>query len=568
MHGTANHNALAPYLPETPRVGRTYPDLHEHIAALAEAGLLVVVDEPVNKDTEIHPLVRWQYRGGIPEEQRKAFFFTRPTDGAGRAYKGAVLVGGLAGNNAIYRIGFGKDLERVGVAWQAAIASPIPPKVVAHGVCHEVIISEGQLEGEGNGLDALPVPISTPGFDNAPYLSAGHYITKDPETGIQNVGTYRGQIKGRRLLGMNASVDFRQGIYQHWLKYKALNKPMPCAVIVGCPPIVSYTSGYKLPDNLDEVSVAGALAGGPINVVPGKTVDIMVPAEAEFVIEGFISTDALEPEGPFGESHGHVNLQEYNAFLDVTAITHRRRPILTSIISQVAPSESSTIRRSAMQPELLAHLKGIGVQGVRRVYMHEPLTSVLALFIIQFTRNTPQTEIWRALHAAASRYRYAGRWIIAVDDDIDPENNDAVFWAMSYRSQPQYDLKLVDRKEAAHGPRNPRDHGEGSAVLINATLKAPFPPLALPAREFMENARRLWERLGLPKLTPQLPWHGYDLGAWTQELERQAQMATRGEYYVLGAELSKNRRGDVGMNTPIDTTAGEERVSPAPHSAR
>jgi UbiD family decarboxylase len=556
MHGTVNHNALAPYLTEAPRVGRTYLDLHEHIAALAEAGLLVVVDEPVNKDTEIHPLVRWQYRGGIPEEQRKAFFFTRPTDATGRAYKGAVLVGGLAGNNAIYRIGFGKDLDRVGVAWQAAISSPISPRVVRDAACQEVMISDGELGCEGGGLDALPVPISTPGFDNAPYLSAGHYITRDPETGIQNVGTYRGQIKGRRLLGMNASVDFRQGIYQHWLKYKALNKPMPCAVVVGCPPIVSYTSGYKMPDNLDEVSVAGALAGGPINVVRAKTVDIMVPAEAEFVIEGFISTVALEPEGPFGESHGHVNLQEYKPFLDVTAITHRRHPILTSIISQVAPSESSTIRRSAMQPELLAHLKGIAVQGVRRVYMHEPLTSVLALFVIQFARNTRQSD----LYAAASRYRYAGRWIIAVDDDIDPENNDAVFWAMSYRCQPQYDLKLADRKEAAHGPRNPRDDGELSAVLINATLKAPFPPLALPAREFMENARALWERLGLPKLTPQPPWHGYDLGAWTQELERQAQMATRGEYYVLGAELSKKRRGDVGMNTPINTMTDEEKA--------
>src|SRR5260370_8294500 len=101
MHGTVNHNALAPYLPEGPRVGRTYPDLHEHIAVLAEAGLPVVVDEPVNKDTEIHPLVRWQYRGGIPGEQRKPFFFTRPTDGTVRPDKGASLVAGLARNNPL-----------------------------------------------------------------------------------------------------------------------------------------------------------------------------------------------------------------------------------------------------------------------------------------------------------------------------------------------------------------------------------------------------------------------------------------------------------------------------------
>jgi 4-hydroxy-3-polyprenylbenzoate decarboxylase len=210
-----------------------------------------------------------------------------------------------------------------------------------------------------------------------------------------------------------------------------------------------------------------------------------------------------------------------------------------------------------MEPELLAHLRSIGVQGLRRVHMHEPLTSVLAVFVIQFARGTPQTEVWRALYAAASRYRYAGRWVIAVDDDIDPNNCDAVFWAMAYRSQPQHDLKLTDRKEAAHGPRNPRDDGELSAVLINATLKAPFPPVALPKQEFMERARALWEELGLPKLTPEQPWHGYDLGAWTAELERQAQMATRGDYLALGEELSRKRSADAAMNTPIDTSKPE-----------
>jgi 4-hydroxy-3-polyprenylbenzoate decarboxylase len=91
-------------------------------------------------------------------------------------------------------------------------------------------------------------------------------------------------------------------------------------------------------------------------------------------------------------------------------------------------------------------------------------------------------------------------------------------------------------------------------VLINATLKAPFPPVALPKREFMERARTLWERFGLPKLTPESPWHGYDLGAWTDELERQAQMGARGEYFALGRESERRRRNDVEMNAPIDTT--------------
>src|ERR1700681_2688870 len=88
-----------------PNPGRNYPDLHAHVLALARAGLLVVVDEPINKDTEMHPLVCWQYRGGIPERERKAFLFTQPTDAKGAHYDIAVLVAGLAASREVYRIG-------------------------------------------------------------------------------------------------------------------------------------------------------------------------------------------------------------------------------------------------------------------------------------------------------------------------------------------------------------------------------------------------------------------------------------------------------------------------------
>src|ERR1700681_1910148 len=109
---------------------RNYPDLHEHVLALQRAGLLHVIDEPINKDTEMHPLVRWQYRGGIAEAERKAFLFTQPTDSKGRRYDTAVLVAGLAANPQVYRIGFGKPLDEIGRTWVNAIASPIAPRVV------------------------------------------------------------------------------------------------------------------------------------------------------------------------------------------------------------------------------------------------------------------------------------------------------------------------------------------------------------------------------------------------------------------------------------------------------
>src|SRR5262245_46895192 len=373
---------------------RGYSGLQYHVLALHRAGLWIVVDYSISKDTEMHPLVRWQYRGGIPEDGRRAFLFTQATDSKGARYDVAVLVAGLAANPEVYRIGFGRPLDEIGPAWVKALSAPIEPHIVAAAPCQDVCVIGDALEAAGAALDGLPVPISTPGFDNAPYLSAGHYITKDPESGRQNVGNYRGQLKAPRRLGMNPSVELRAGIYAHWEKCKARGEPLPCAVVVGCPPVVSYASVQKLASDLDELAVAGAIAGGPINVVHCKTVDLLVPAEAEIVIEGLINTELLEPEAPFGESHGYVNLQEYNAFMDVTAITRRRNPILTSFISQVTPSESSVIRRVAMEPLFLHHLQSVlAVRGVRRVAMHEPLTSLYAVVAIQFARGTPETEI-------------------------------------------------------------------------------------------------------------------------------------------------------------------------------
>jgi UbiD family decarboxylase len=532
---------------------RGYCDLHEHVLALHRAGLLTIVDEPINKDTEMHPLVRWQYRGGIAERDRRAFLFTQPTDGKGARYDIAVLVAGLAATPEVYRIGFGRPLDEIGLAWVKALAAPIAPCVVTHAPCQEICVIGDALDAAGAGLDALPVPISTPGFDNAPYLSAGHYITKDPESGRQNVGNYRGQIKAPRRLGMNPSVELRAGIYSHWLKYKARGEPLPCAVIVGCPPLISYAAVQKLPEDLDELAVAGGLAGAPINVAQAKTVDLLVPAEAEIVIEGLIDTEFLEPEAPFGESHGYVNLQEYNAFMNVTAITRRRNAILTSFISQVTPSESSVIRRVAMEPLYLHHLRSVlGINSVKCVAMHEPLTSLYAVIGIQFARGALETEIWRALNGASTLHRFAGKWIIAVDEDIDPHNADALFWAMSYRCQPQHDLLVVPHKHPGHGPRGPRDGGETAAVLINATLKGTYAPVALPKREFMERAKLIWERLGLPPLKPESPWHGYDLGYWPAELDRQARMAAASDYFALGRETGNQRRSDVAMNTPVE----------------
>jgi UbiD family decarboxylase len=532
---------------------RGYPDLHDHIRALDRAGLLIRVDRPINKDTEMHPLVRWQFRGGIEEKDRKAFLFTNVVDSKKRKYDIPVAVGVLAANREIYRIGIGCRLDEIDGRWLKATQNPIPPRVIENAPCHEIVVQGEALDKPGNGLDGIPLPISTPGWDIAPYATLSQYITKDPDTGVQNVGNYRGQVKARRRLGMNPSLELRPGIYNHWEKLRERGfKKLPCAVVLGAPPCITFASVQKLPEDMDELHVAGALVGSPINVVQAKTVDLLVPAEAEIIVEGFIDTEYLEPEAPFGESHGHVNLQEFNAYMEVTCITRRRDAILTSIISQVTPSESSLIKRIGMEPLFLNFLRNtLGIKGIKRVSMHEPLTNIRKVIALVVERNIQSTELWRALYGAAIFHRAGGKYVIAVNDDIDPENADAILWAMSYRANPTLDMHVLPHRDQGHGPRSKRNRGEDASVLIDATLKEDFPPISLPKREYMENARKIWEELGLPPLKPESPWYGYSLGEWSAELDAAAERATRGEYFATGEELAKRRRKDVSMNTEV-----------------
>jgi len=539
---------------------RGYPDLHEHLQTLDKAGLLITVDREINKDTEMHPLVRWQFRGGIAERDRKAFLFKNVTDAKGRKYDIPVVVGVLASNREIYRLGMNCDLDKINETWTRAVANPIPPRVVTGAPCHEIVIMGDELDKPGKGLDGIPIPISTPGWDVSPYTTLSQYITKDPDTGVQNMGIYRGQVKAPRRLGMNPSLELRPGIYNHWEKMKARKQKLPAAVILGCPPCVAFTSAQKLPETMDELTVAGGLVGSPINVVRAKTVDLLVPAEAEIVIEGLIDTEYLEPEAPFGESHGHVNLQEYNAYMEVTCITRRRNAILTSIISQVTPSESSLIKRVALEPLFLSHLRNnLGIQGVKKISMHEPLTNLRKVLVLTMDRNTPPTEIWRALYGAATYHRAAGKYVIAVNEDIDPDNADALLWAMSYRANPALDLQLLHHRDQGHGPRSKRNNGQDASVLIDATLKENFPPISLPKREYMERAKQIWEELGLPALKPETPWFGYSLGEWNDDLTAAADRAVKGDYFETGKIIAQRRRKDVRMNTEVrDLDTNEE----------
>ena len=408
------------------------------------------------------------------------------------------------------------------------------------------------LTREGGGLASLPVPISTPGYDAAPYLTATLCVTVDPETGVQNTGMYRAALKAKdRLVVRMVARPGGAGGWIHWNKYRARKERMPISIALGAAPVVVFTSPQKLAVDLDEYAVAGAVAGQPIEMVKCLTNDLLVPANSEIVIEGYIEPDVLEPEAPFGESNGYVALEAFNMPMQVTAITHRKNAIFNAIISQVTPSESSVIKKVAYEPQFLTHLKhALGIKGIKRVVLHEPLTNLRPVIFLQFEYGAPQTEIWRALQGASTYITAFGKVVVAVSDDVDPSSVDAVLWSMAYRCNPKEDVVIFPYRGGGQGSQ----YGErktDSALLIDATRKRLMAPLALPKKEFMEEAFTLWNELGLPPLKRPSPWHGYELGNWGDDWTRFAENAVRGEWEANGVETLKRQRHGLEAETTV-----------------
>ena len=232
--------------------------------------------------------------------------------------------------------------------------------------------------------------------------------------------------------------------------------------------------------------------------------------------------------------------------IEVTAITHKKKPVFAQIISQVTPSESSVIKKVAYEPMFLAHLKtGLGVKGIRRVFMHERLTNLRPVIFLQFAAGTPRTEVWRGLQGASTLQSNCGKIVVAVSEDIDPSSMDAVLWSMAYRCNPVDDMQIVPNRGGVQGAQyagNKLDSG----LLVDATRKRAMPPLALPTKPYMEHARALVGRAR--------PWSAQRAGAvaWLHagRLDRH-----------LGDLRQADHRRRLGGNRPRDIEA------PAPRAA-
>lgn len=521
-----------------------YRNLGEYIEALDREGKLIRITEPINKDTELHPLVRLQFVG-LKEEERKVFLFENIYDSQGKKYDIPVVVCAMAGSRQIYALGLKCELEEIAERWTKARANPISPIIVEDGPVQEVVITGEDLLQKG--LHTLPVPISTPGFDNAPYTSSSHWISKDPESGIYNVGNYRGMIKSATRIGCFCG-SMKQGLRIHVDKWKKQGeKRMPAAVVIGTPPSVSYTAVTRLPLDLSEYDISGGLTGVPLELVKCKTVDLLVPAHSEIVIEGYISLEELEMEGPFGEFPGYMARRDYSYFMEVTCITMRRKPIYQAFLSQFPPSESSKIRQIGYENAMRQYLLDQGINNVLDIHLVESSGST-GVTVVKIRRNHDDDGV-KVLDALV-KGRLIGKIGIVVDEDIDIHDPSAIYWAMTFRMQPHRDVRIIDAMLTGLDPSlaDPRE-GRGNlstlqevrktALLIDATRNWPYPPIALPKREFMDRAKEIWNQMGLSELDLKEPWFGYSLGNWTEKDEEEANMAVEGRYFET-AEKYKN----------------------------
>lgn len=539
---------------------REYPDLQEHLTRLNNYGLLYTVDKEINKDRHLHPFVRWSYVSNIEAKDRKGFYFTNVVDSNGRSYKGDcdVCVAVTAGNEKIYAVALGLDeqidvtqdeldsrklRELIAEKWKSAIENPIPSTEIPseEAPVHEIVLTGDDLiGGEGKGLASLPIPNNTPGFDTAPYFSAGLWVTKDPDDGRENFSQNRTNIKASDRMSCMWLIQTGGDAHRYWEKYKERGEKMPVALVVGAPPVAQVIGPQKTPNAISDLDIAGGLAGHSFRQVKAKTVPLMVPADANIVIEGWIDPKELEMEAPFGESHGYMSTEEYNHCVRVTAITRRKHAIITSMISQLTPSESGVIKSlgyNAVMYDFLANqLKN---DFVKDVVLYDHLIGVARFTTIVFQHHTPKTEIWRAMRASTILMRSVGKITVAVDEDINPDSMEEIMWAVAYRCNPVTDVQICDYQANGHAPKLRAGRKWEAQILIDATMKYPMPPVSLPKKQYMEEAKELWEQAGLPKIRPMRKWFGYSLGDWCDEWDACAERAVQGNWLANGLRTEK-----------------------------
>ena len=338
------------------------------------------------------------------------------------------------------------------------------PRHVGHPLCQEVIEDVGP--GKAQGFSSLPVLQCWPG-DGGRFFTLPVVCTRDPETGSQNWGMYRMQVYDDTSCGMHWHVH-KDGAH-FFQKYKARGERMPVAVALGSDPAVTYASTAPLPEGLWEAVFAGFLRGKPCEVAKATLSGIQVPADAEFVLEGYVDPEESRLEGPFGDHTGFYSLPDQYPVFHLERITRRKSPIYPATIVGIPPMEDCWMAK-ATERLFLPLLRQLSPEIVD---LSMPLEGVFHNCVLVSIRKRFPGQARKVMNFiwGMGQMMYT-KLIVVVDEDVDVQNPSMVAWKAFNNIDAGRDLVL------SQGPLDALDHSSptpryGTRLGVDATRKLP-----------------------------------------------------------------------------------------------
>jgi 4-hydroxy-3-polyprenylbenzoate decarboxylase len=482
-----------------------FRDLREFMALLEQRGQLVRISAPVKAELEITEITDRVSKAGGPAllfERVQGYDIPVVINLFGSAERMAWALGVETLDQLGDRIKKWLDIvqnrppeslmDKVKLLPELAELARIGPHTVSHAPCQEVVVTDNP------SLDGFPILKCWP-LDGGRYLTLTMCHSKDPATGKRNIGTYRCQVYDERTVGMHWQIH-KGGAAHFQDAQREHQRRMEVAVVIGADPASMYAATAPLPPGVDELLFAGFLRHRSVDVVQCKTVDVQVPAEAEIVIEGYVDTSELRPEGPFGDHTGHYTPVEPYPVMHVTAVTHRRHPIYATTIVGKPPMEDAYLGKATER--FFLHLLRVVLPEIVDINM--PVEGGFHnMVIVSIRKRYPgqarkvMAGIWGMMLMMLSKF------IIVVDEHVDVQNLHEVLFRVGNNVDPKRDTLIVD------GPVDALDHSSpyekyGWKMGLDATAKLPeeghprpWPPDIEMTPEMKALVTERWNEYGI-----------------------------------------------------------------------
>ena len=371
--------------------------------------------------------------------------------------------------------------------------NPIDPETVTDGP-----LLENTSTGADIDLLSFPVP-RWHELDGGRYIGTDDLVvTRDPEDGWVNVGTYRVMLYGKDRIGLHMSPGKHGRVHRD--KYFQAGKPCPVAISFGHHPIYFLVASSDAPYGVSEYAYAGGILGQPLNLLAGPLTGLPLPADSEIAIEGELIPGETTVEGPFGEWTGYYASSQNEPVVHVKAVYYRRDPILCGF-PLLRPSSGDNLHHCLIRAAHIWNaLDDAGVPEIKGVWVHPAAGRFLT--IVSIRQRYPGHAKQAAMIASQCRAgAYLGRYVIVVEDDIDITKSDDVLWALCSRSDPERSIEILRR--CWSGPLDPaiprEEKGFNSRALIDATRpyewRETFPAVSGHSAELKDRVRKKWEKL-------------------------------------------------------------------------